>query len=575
MLYNNWSLSYVTAYIRDSQLRRTSTLNAILSRCISFTAHEVFDRSPERHVPSMHDIECEALAFFVQRTRLGTKPTKFQLCTALNCCAKTRNSHLGSQIHAKIFHIGLDQNLYINSSLVNAYAKCGATGDAMSVFNGMEFHDTVSWTSMISGLSQNGEGREALCLFKRMLATLVRPNCFTYVGAISGCTEQESVWKCGELLHAHVIILGHENNFVTSSLIDYYSKCGNMEKVVILFEACATRDPIHVNSMISAYSHNLQGEEALKLFMKMRNADASLSEHALTSILDACGALTVLQQGRQVHALVTKMGSVHNVFLVGALIDMYSKCGNIDEALCVFDEADYKNNILWTSVITACAQSGRSLEALEFFDHLVTKERRFKPDHVCFTVVLTACNHSGLVDKGIGYFEKMRSDYNLGPEIDQYACLIDLYARKGDLKRAKKVMEEMPFTANAVMWSSFLSCCKEYGNVELGREAAYKLFGLEPNSPVPYLILEDIYAGAGLWNEVVELRKLMNENGVRKCAAGCSWVEVENEVHVFSVGDSCHPQSEEIHLELRKLSLEMLDECSNHVCFQDYYELHI
>ncbi|KAK1421506.1 hypothetical protein QVD17_23895 [Tagetes erecta] len=514
MLYNNYSL-----------LVRTSLFKICLSRGFCSTAHQVFDKSPQRHTTSMLDKGYKPLASFIQGNVLGKKPTKYQLCTALNCCAKTLNSQLGSQIHAKIIHTGFDHNLYINSSLVNVYAKCGLTSEALKVFDEMESHDEVSWTSMICGLSQNGQGKEALCLFKEMLSTLVRPNCVTYVSVISACTEQESVFKCGELLHAHVIILGNESNsFVVSCLIDYYSKCGKMDKAVMLFGSCTTSDDVVLNTMISAFAHNQQGEDALKLFVKMQNGNVYVSEHTLTSILDACGALTVLQQGKQVHALVTKMGSDQNTYVVGALINMYSKCGNIDEACHVFDQAVYKNNILWTSLITAYAQSGRGLDALKIFDHLVM-EKRFHPDHVCFTVVLTACNHSGLLDKGISYFKKMTSEYDLAPEIDQYACLIDLYARKGDLKSAKKVMEEMPFDANAVMWSSFLSSCKEYGNVELGREAAYKLFELEPHSPVPYLILADIYAGAGLWNEVQNIRKLMNENGVRKSLAGWSWVE--------------------------------------------------
>ncbi|KAD5960658.1 hypothetical protein R6Q59_013700 [Mikania micrantha] len=360
-----------------------------------------------------------------------------------------------------------------------------------------------------------------------MLTTVVRPNCVAYVSVISACTEQESVYRCGELLHAHVLMLGHESNsFVVSSLIDYYSKCGRMDKDVTLSGSC-TSDDIVLNTMISAYTHNQQGEEALKLFRKMLDENVSLSEHTLTSILDACGALTVLQQGKQVHALVIKLGSDYNMFVVGALIDMYSKCGNIDEACHVFDQASFKNNILWTSLITAYAQSGRGVDALRIFDQLLMEER-FYPDHVCFTVILTACNHTGLIDKGINYFKTIITDYNLAPEIDQYACLIDLYARKGDLESAKKVMEEMPFYANRVMWSSLLSSCKEYGNVELGREAAYKLFELEPHSPAPYLVLADIYAGAGLWNRVQNIRKLMDENGIRKSLAGWSWIEVDH-----------------------------------------------
>ncbi|XP_071720552.1 pentatricopeptide repeat-containing protein At3g02330, mitochondrial-like [Rutidosis leptorrhynchoides] len=542
MLYNYRPFNYVfTSCIH------AFPLNTVGLRGFSFGAHKLFDKSPERQ-------EYETL---VQGNMLGENPTKFELCTALKSCAKTRNLYLGFQIHARILHAGLHLNLFISSALVNFYAKCDAIDQATMVFNGMELHDQVSWTSIISGLSQIGQGKEALCLFKKMLTTIVRPNCFTYVSVISGCTQQESVFKCGELLHAHVIKLRYDhNNFVVSSLIDYYSKCGKMDKAVIIFEECLIKDSVLLSTMVSAYAHNQQGEDAMKLFVKMHNANVSLSEHALTSILDVCGAMTVLHQGRQVHAFVLKTGSHHNTFVLSGLIEMYSKCGNIEEAVHVFDQAVYKNNIIWTSMISAFSQSGRGLDALELFDLLVA-ENRFIPDHVCFTVVLTACNHAGLFEKGVSYFKKMTSDYNLDPEIDQYACLIDLYARKGDLVKAKTIMDEMPFNANFVMWSSFLSFCKEYGNVELGRETAYKLFELEPRSPVPYLILADIYAAAGLWTDVQLIRKLMVENGVRKYLAGSSWVEVDNQVHVFSAGDLSHPRSKDVHLELRMLNFEM------------------
>ncbi|KAI3518983.1 hypothetical protein L1887_07928 [Cichorium endivia] len=274
MRYLNWPLSYVTSYTRESQLRNTGPFNLGLLRGLSFTAHNLFDKSPESHVAAIHDNEYEVLPSFIHGNRLNKKPSKFELCTALNCCAKTQNPLLGSQIHAKILNLGLDQNLYINSSLVNVYAKSGAIFDAMRVFNEMESHDQVSWTSIISGLSQNGHGKEALCLFKQMLKTQVVPNSFTYVSVISGCTEQESVSKCIELLHAHVMKLGHESNkFIISSLIDNYSKSGKIDKAVILFEAFTMKDDILLNSMISAYSHNLQGENALKLFTKMHNAN--------------------------------------------------------------------------------------------------------------------------------------------------------------------------------------------------------------------------------------------------------------------------------------------------------------
>ncbi|XP_057492726.1 pentatricopeptide repeat-containing protein At3g24000, mitochondrial-like isoform X2 [Actinidia eriantha] len=487
---------------------------------------------------------------------LVKNPTKYILCTALNYCSKTLNLQLGLQIHARVIQTGHGENLFINSALVDVYAKCRALTDARKAFCGMKRHDQVSWTSIITGFSQNGHGKEAIMFFKEMLGTHIKPNCFTYVSAISACTGLEWAFECGMLLHAHVIKLGYDtNSFIVSSLIDCYSKCGRIEQAALVFNATSERDSVLLNSMISGYSQNLYGKQALKLFVEMRNDHLSPTDHTLTSIINSCGSLSVLQQGRQLHALVTKVGSGCNVFVSSALIDMYSKCGSIDEARCIFDQAVEKNSVLCTSIISGYAQSGRGSDGLELFNCLV-KEEGFKPDHICFTAVLTACNHAGFLDRGIEYFNEMNKVYGLLPERDQYACLVDLYARTGHLKKAQEVMEEMPFAPNTVILSSFLSSCKVYGEVELGRDAAYKLFEMEPDSAVPYITLANIYSGAGLWSEVVKIRKMMKQRGIRK-STGWSWVEIGKEVHFFSVGDVSHLQSQEICVELEKLNLEM------------------
>ena len=451
-------------------------------------------------------------------------PTKYSLCTALNTCAKTFNWRLGLQIHALIIQMGFEDNLFLNSALVDLYAKCDAILDARRVFCSMKRHDQVSWTSLISGFSNKGLGREAIQMFKQMLSTQIRPNSFTYVGVISVCSELKEGLEQVSLLHTHVVKLSfNSNNFVASSLIDCYSKCGEMDRAKLVFDEIIERDGVLLTSMISGYSRNLYSDEALKLFMEMRKMSLSPNDHTLTSVLNACGSLTILQQGEQVHSLVTKMGSESNVFVASALIDMYSKCGSIDEAHCVFDQTLEKNAVLWTSMIIGYAQSGRGLEALELFDHLVTKEG-IKPDHICFTAVLTACNHAGFLERGIEYFNKMVKDYELVPELDQYACLVDLYARNGHLRKAKELMEKMPYTPNYVMWSSFLGFCKVYGEVELGRVAAEKLIEMEPYNAAPFITLAHIYARAGLWTEVAEVRKLMQRKEIRKSSGWSRWL---------------------------------------------------
>ncbi|KAL5152407.1 Pentatricopeptide repeat-containing protein [Glycine soja] len=249
------------------------------------------------------------------------------------------------------------------------------------------------------------------------------------------------------------------------------------------------------------------------------------------------------------------MGSEGNVFVASALNDMYSKGGNSDEAQCVLDQTSKKNNVLWTSIIMGYAQCGRGSEAVEFFDCLLTKLELI-PDHICFTAVLTACNHAGFLDKGVEYINKMTKIMAY-----QYACLLDLYARNGNLSKARDLMEEMPYDPNYVIWSSFFSSCKIYGDVELGREAADQLIKMKPGNAAPHLILAHIYARKGLWNEVAEVRRLMQQRRIRK-PAGWSWVEVDKQIHVFAVDDVTHQQSNEIYRELEYIYLGIIEASS-------------
>ncbi|XP_020959653.1 pentatricopeptide repeat-containing protein At3g49170, chloroplastic-like isoform X1 [Arachis ipaensis] len=489
---------------------------------------------------------------------LGTKPTKHVLCATLSSCAKTLNWPLGIQIHAHIIRSGYEDNLFLSSALVDFYAKCDSILEAKKVFTSMKVHDKVSWTSLISGFSINGQGKDAFLLFKDMLGTQIKPNSFTFASVIGSCVRQNGGLEKCSILHAHVVKRGFcAMNFVLCSLVDCYAKLECVDDAALVFDESNERDSIVYNSMISGYCQNLYYDDALKLFVEMRQRNLGVTDHTLCSVLNACSGIAILLQGRQVHSVVVKMGSEQNVFVVSALIDMYSKGGDIGEARAVLDQASNKNSVLWTSMIMAYAHCGRGLEALELFDHLLV-EKEFIPDHVCFTAILTACNHAGFLHKGVEYFNKMSIDYQLSPDIDQYACLIDLYARNGNLRRARDLMVEMPYDPNTVIWSSFLNSCKIHGDVELGREAADQLIKMEPCNAAPYLSLAQIYAKKGLWNKVAEVRSLMQRRRIRK-PAGWSWIEVDKKLHVFAVDDVTHQQSIEIYAELEKIYLGIIE----------------
>ncbi|XP_010531326.1 PREDICTED: pentatricopeptide repeat-containing protein At4g37170-like isoform X2 [Tarenaya hassleriana] len=396
--------------------------------------------------------------------------------------------------------------------------------DAREVFDGLTQHDQVSWTSMISGLSRNGDRKGALLMFKRMLVSSVKPNCQTFVGVMSGKTGPEEALVNATMLHAQIVKRGFESNsFLISTLVDVYSKCGRLGQAEVLFYDTEEKEEVLFNPMISGYCFNARYEKGLRLFAEMRERNLSPSYHAVTSALHACGSITLLQQGREIHALLIKLGSEFNIYVVSALVDMYSKCGSVEEARRAFDQTVEKNAVMWTSMILGYAQNGKGLNALELFK-IWKKECDFRPDHVSFTAVLSACVHSGLVEKGLEYFGMFKNVYGIVPDQDHYACLVDLYARNGQLEKAKELMETMPQKPNHFMWSSFLSSCRDYGEIEIAKKTADKILLTETRDASSYIVLANLYASAGLWGEAAEVTRSMNEHKIKKNVSAGSWV---------------------------------------------------
>ncbi|KAI0487887.1 hypothetical protein KFK09_027710 [Dendrobium nobile] len=212
-----------------------------------------------------------------------------------------------------------------------------------------------------------------------------------------------------------------------------------------------------------------------------------------------------------------------------------------------------KDIVSYNAMITGLANHGHGEEALELFQEVL--ERGIQPDSVTFLGILTACSQSGLIDLSLYCFECMRS-YGIEPSTDHYASIIDLFGRKGLIEKAYKFIKRMPVETHAGVWGALLNACSSQNNVEIGRVAAEELFKIEPENPGNYVILSNIYARAQYWDGVREIRCFMRGKGVAK-RAGCSWIELNNEVFEFVMGEMGHFLSEEIYAFLGQLSLQM------------------
>ena len=161
----------------------------------------------------------------------------------------------------------------------------------------------------------------------------------------------------------------------------------------------------------------------------------------------------------------------------------------------------------WNAMIAGFAQHGQGKEALDLFGKM--QLAGIKPDHITYVGVLSACSHEGMVDEGYHYFDSMERDYGIIPREEHYACMVDLLACVGQLIDAELFINNMPFEPRSLVWRTLLSACRLHCNAELGEHATRCLLKLEPQDMATYVLLSNIYASAGRWDDKENLRDLM------------------------------------------------------------------
>ncbi|KAJ7289005.1 hypothetical protein O6H91_Y307500 [Diphasiastrum complanatum] len=546
--------------VLDSNIFLANTLVHMYSKCGSvLDAHKVFSNMPQHNVYSWTAIISayadsgqgeEAINLFQQMQETGLAPDKVVFVVVLKACARLAALEQGKQLHSHIIKRGFQLDLIIGNTLVDMYAKCGCTEDARELFNNMSERDVVSWTAMIAGYAQNGLGKEALALYEQMKQEGMQPNNVTFVPLLKACASLAAL-EHGKHLHSDIIRRGFQSDeIVGSTLVDMYAKCGCTEDARELFNKMSERDVVSWNAMIAGYAQNGLGKEALALSEQMKKEGVQPDDVTFVLLLKACASLAALEQGKQLHSDIIKRGFQSDVIVGNTLVDMYSKCGCTEDARELFNNMSERDVVSWNAMIGGYAQNGLGKEALALFE-LMQREGT-KPNEATYTCVLSACAQSRLVDEGCCVFDSMCKNHVVTPTLDHYACMVDLLGRAGCFADAELFINKMPIQPCSVVWTSLLGAARSHGDVEIGRRAFDRVVKLEPNNASPYVLLSNIYAAAGKKDELAKIRNEMKDAGVKKMP-GCSWIEVDNQVHAFVVGDATHPQSKEILAELDRL----------------------
>ncbi|KAG9444061.1 hypothetical protein H6P81_015401 [Aristolochia fimbriata] len=531
----------------------------------------------------------EAVQILGDIDRSGTRPSPAIYSSLLKLCLQLEALEEGKTVHRHIKGSGFKPGTVISNRLIDMYARSGNLNDARRIFEEMEERDLCSWNTMIAGYARKGELENARRLFNRMTerdhyswSTMIsgyvrhdqpkealelyrelqgdvssKNNKFTVSAALAATAAAPSM-RYGKEIHSHILRTGFASDaIVWSALSDMYAKCGSIEEARFVFNEILEKDVVTWTTMIGRYLEGGRRKEGFELFFDMLRSGVRPNEFTFAGILNACSALAAEELGKQVHGHMTRIGFDPFSFAASALVDMYSKCGNIESARKVFEALPQPDIVSWTSMIAGYAQNGQPKEALHYFDLLLKSGT--KPDHITFVGVLSACTHTGLTDKGLEIFHSISEKHGLTHTADHYACIVDLLARAGKFEEAEKIIDNMPIRPDKFLWSSLLGGCRIHRNLKFAKQAAEALFQIEPENAATYVTLANIYATAGMWEEVARIRKMMDDRGVVK-KPGSSWIEIKRQVHVFLVGDKSHPKAKAIYALLGELSKKLKEE---------------
>nr|UPT49693.1 pentatricopeptide repeat protein AaPPR1180 [Agave angustifolia] len=413
-----------------------------------------------------------------------------------------------------------DEVTYI--SLLGACTKSGDIETARHMFSKISSPSVLSWNAILSGYCQEERYHMAVELFRKMQYKCVAPDRTTLAVILSSCSGIGTLGFGKQVHAASIRSMLHADMFVASGLVDMYSKCGQIESARRIFNRMLERDVVSWNSMVNGFALHSLNKEAFSFFKLMQEDGMTPTEFSYASVINSCARLSSLSEGRQIHAQIAKNGYDADVYVGSALIDMYSKCGNVDEAQQFFDCMPMKNTVSWNEMIHGYAHNGHGERAIAMFEQMLRAKE--KPDAVTFISVLTACSHSGMVDEGIKFLESMEKDYGIEPLADHYTCVIDALGRVGRLIKAEELVDRMKWKDDPIVWEVLLSSCAIHGDARLGRKAAEVLFRLDPKNSASYVLLANIYAGSGRWKEASEVRALMSDRGVVK-DRGYSWID--------------------------------------------------
>ncbi|XP_050223943.1 pentatricopeptide repeat-containing protein At1g74630 [Mercurialis annua] len=498
-------------------LHSTITLSGSLHYALTLFRHtpnpDVFMYNTIIRGLAESDSPHKSIAKFIEMKKIPSlSPDSFSFAFCLKAAANLRSLRDGVQLHCQVWKHGMNTHLYVETTLISMYGECECVCEAMKVFDEMPDRNVVAWNAVITACFRGGDLKEARELFDLM--------------------------EFRDLTSWNVMLAG-------------FVKSGELEMARGMFVEMAEKDDVSWSTMIVGFAHNGCFDEVFGYFRELLREGIRPNEVSLTGVLSACAQAGAFDFGTILHGFVEKAGLSWILSVNNALLDAYSKCGNLGMAKLVFKRMPGEKSIVsWTSMMAGLAMHGLGEEVIKLFHEM--EESGTRPDELTFIMILYACSHAGLVDLGCEFFKKMRDVYNIKPAIEHYGCMVDLYGRCGQLQKAYEFVSQMPVPPNDIIWRTLLGACSIHGNVKLAELVKGKLLELDPNNSSDLVLLSNIYAVAGKWKNVDDVRRSMSDQRIKK-TPGWSMIEVDKIMYKFVAGTKQDKITEEAYEKLKEI----------------------
>ncbi|KAJ7551416.1 hypothetical protein O6H91_06G014500 [Diphasiastrum complanatum] len=480
-------------------------------------AANVFDSLPKRDLVSWNamivgysrqSLILEVLCYFSTMQLEGMKPDTASYVGILQACGSTADINTGKMIHAQICEIGLESDVFIGNSLVGMYAKCGKMDESLQILDNLPVKTVAAYNAIISGYVKHGHCKLALQTFNDMKEKGMRPDHVTFTSILKGCGIFAALDE-GSLIHKQIIESGFvENMHVCNTLIDMYAKCGSLEKTFQVFNNLPQRDVVSWNAMIGGYAQGGFGQQALQLYRLLDEEGIKPDSVTFVNVLKSCGSLASIDEGRLIHSRAIKAGFDSDVYVGSAIVDMYAKCGSLEEARKAFDNIVKKDTVSWSTLISAYVYNGLSHQSLQFFNKMQMEGVR--PDGATFVSVLKACGsiadmHQGKLIHAQILKRGLQSDTRVG------SALVDMYGRCGSANMARKIFDALP-EKDILSWNTIITTYAQHG---FGHEALIlfknmQKYGMKPNNATFVSLLSAcshsslVEEGLGLYHSMIE-----------------------------------------------------------------------